>query len=193
MKIVFATNNQSKLKEVREIIPIGIEILSLKDIGFFDEIKETGTSYEENAQIKTKYISNKYSIDCFADDSGLEVPCLNGAPGIYSARFAGTPKNDINNIKKLKEKLKKKTKPLAYFKTVISLNINKENIFFKGKIKGYISKETKGINGFGYDPIFIPDGYDKTFGEISSKIKNKISHRAIAIRKLVEFFKNNFF
>ncbi|MDG2151405.1 MAG: non-canonical purine NTP diphosphatase [Polaribacter sp.] len=187
MKLVFATNNPNKLKEVKEILPNTIELLSLKDIQCFDEIEETETTLEGNAQLKADYITQKFGYNCFADDTGLEVEILKGKPGVYSARFAGKPCNSENNIQKLLAKLKNKTNRKAQFRTAISLNLNEEKFLFEGICKGEILTKKQGEKGFGYDPIFKPENHTASFAEMSSVEKNSISHRGIAIEKLVAF------
>ena len=189
-KIVFATNNQHKLDEIRKITEGKIEILSLSDIGSNDEIEETGNTLEENALIKARFIKNKYGYDCFAEDAGLEVEALENAPGVYSARYAGDACRDEDNIKKLLDNLKGIANRKARFRTVIALLMNNEEYFFEGEIKGHIIDEKRGSAGFGYDPIFVPEGYDQTFAELGEEIKNRISHRSIATQKLVDFLFN---
>lgn len=184
MELVFVTANQNKAAEVQKVVSENIKILSLKDIDCTDDIEETGTTFSDNALIKARYIFGKYKRNCFADDSGLEVEALAGAPGIYSARYAGEPKSDLNNIKKLLENLKDNNNRNACFKTVIALIVNAKEYTFEGKIEGEITREMKGTNGFGYDPVFIPKGYTKTFAEMSADEKNRISHRAIAMKKM---------
>jgi len=186
-KLVFATNNLHKLSEVRAIIGSQFEILSLNDIGFNEEIPETASTLEGNASLKSRAIYEKFGIDCFADDTGLEVDALNGQPGVFSARYAG-PENDANkNTAKLLNELKSATSRKAQFRTVISLILNGSEFFFEGIVKGEISREKRGNEGFGYDPVFIPDGYQKSFAEMSTEDKNTISHRARATQKLSEF------
>ncbi len=189
MKLVFATNNLNKLKEVQEMLPESIELLSLKDIGCFEDIEETATTLEGNAQIKANHITNKYKYNCFADDTGLEVMALNGEPGVYSARYAGEPANAEKNMQKLLQNLNSNTKRDAHFKTSICLNLDGKQYLFNGICKGGILTEKKGEKGFGYDPIFQPEGYEKSFAEMSSEEKNKISHRGLAIKKLIDFLK----
>ena len=190
MKLVFATNNQNKLKEVQEMLMNSIKILSLKDIKCFDEIEETETTLEGNAKLKADYITKNFGYNCFADDTGLEVESLNGKPGVYSARFAGEPRNSENNMKKLLSELEKKTNRKAQFRTSICLNIENKQFIFEGICKGEILTKKQGEKGFGYDPIFKPNGYMTSFSEMSSNEKNKISHRGIAIQELVKFLKN---
>ncbi|MDY0779888.1 non-canonical purine NTP diphosphatase [Tenacibaculum sp. IB213877] len=189
MKLVFATNNLNKLAEVQKMLPASIELLSLKDINCFDEIEETATTLEGNAQLKANYIKEKFGYNCFADDTGLEVEALNNAPGVYSARYAGEPSNSENNMQKLLTELNGKDNRKAQFRTAICLNLDSNQFLFEGICKGQILTEKKGEKGFGYDPIFQPEGYDKSFAEMTSEEKNKISHRGLAIQKLVEFLK----
>lgn len=190
MKLVFATNNLNKLAEVQKMLPTTIELLSLKDINCFDDIEETATTLEGNAQIKANHISEKYGYNCFADDTGLEVPALNGAPGVYSARYAGEPTNAENNMQKLLNELHNKTNRNAQFRTSICLNLNGEQFLFDGVCKGQILSEKQGEQGFGYDPIFQPEGYNNSFAEMTAEEKNKISHRGLAIQQLVSFLKS---
>ncbi len=187
MKLVFASNNANKIKEIQQLIPAFIEIVSLQDIGCTEEIPETADTIEGNAILKANYVTEKYGLNCFADDSGLEVEALNGAPGVYSARYAGEPKNDGNNMDKLILALKNETNTKANFKTVICLNINGEQHLFTGIINGKITDIKKGENGFGYDPIFIAESYTKTFAELAMQEKASISHRGIAVKQLVSF------
>lgn len=187
MKLVFATNNLNKLAEVQKMLPASIELLSLKDINCFDDIEETATTLEGNAQIKANYITEKFGYNCFADDTGLEVNALNGAPGVYSARYAGEPANTENNMQKLLSDLKNTSNRKAQFRTSICLNLDGEQLLFNGICKGEILKSKQGEQGFGYDPIFKPEGYMKSFAEMTSEEKNAISHRGRAIQKLVEY------
>ena len=180
MKLIFATHNQHKVKELKKLVPPSISILSLTDIKCYQEIEETGTTLEENAKIKATFIKYKYGLDCFADDSGLEIEALDGAPGVYSARYAGAAKNNEDNIKKVWEELNYKTNTKAQFRTVIAASFGKKIELFEGIVKGHIIFEKRGKGGFGYDPIFIPKGYDKTFAQLGDIVKNNISHRAIA-------------
>jgi len=186
-QLVFATNNAHKLQEVSAKIDGQIKLLSLNDIGCFDDIAETGLTFYENASIKSRYIHNKYKLDCFGDDSGLEIDALNGEPGVYSARYAGAHGNHSANIDKVLRGLQDQTNRKARFRTVISLIWNGEERFFEGVVEGTIRHERSGSEGFGYDPIFQPEGYNVTFAEMSLDEKNKISHRAKAMEKLVEF------
>jgi len=172
------------------MLPSSIQLLSLKDINCFDEIDETETTLEGNAQLKADYITNNFGYNCFADDTGLEVESLEGKPGVYSARFAGEPSNSENNMQKLLSELNSVNNRKAQFRTAVALNLNNENYLFEGICKGEILHQKKGEKGFGYDPIFKPEGYDTSFAEMTSIAKNKISHRGIAIQKLVTFLKN---
>ncbi|WP_276167173.1 non-canonical purine NTP diphosphatase [Zobellia alginiliquefaciens] len=187
MKLVFATHNKNKFNEVKKLVPSHIELVSLTDIGCFDEIPETGTTLEENAHIKADYVTQNYNLSCFADDTGLIVEALNGEPGVYSARYAGDSKNSDDNMNKLLHNLKSKNSRTAHFKTVIALNINEETHTFDGIVQGQITKEKTGNQGFGYDPIFKPHGYEKTFAELPLETKNNIGHRGRAIKKLIDF------
>lgn len=187
MKLVFASNNKNKIKEIKNQLPDSIEILSLEDIGCVVDIPETADTIEGNALLKADFIKRHYGYDCFADDSGLEVDALNGAPGVYSARYAGEQKNDENNMDKLLRELKDKDNRKANFKTVITLHIKGETYNFTGIVNGQIIDQRKGTDGFGYDPIFQADGMDKTFAEISMEEKIAISHRGKAVKQLVEF------
>lgn len=186
-QLVFATNNQHKLQEVSAKIKGKIELLSLADIGCDEEIAETGVTFWENASIKSQYIWQKYKLNCFADDSGLEIDALDGEPGVYSARYAGEQGNHDANMAKVLEKLQHETNRRARFRTIISLLWNGDEIFFEGTVKGTIRRQRSGAAGFGYDPIFEPEGYTVTFAEMSLAEKNRISHRGIAVDKLVKF------
>jgi len=189
MQLVFASNNKNKIKEIQLLLPESIRILSLEDIGCLEDIPETADTIEGNAVLKANYVTEKFGYNCFADDSGLEVAILNGAPGVYSARYAGEQKNDNDNMDKLLANLKAETNRKANFKTVICLNLNGEQHLFTGIINGKIIEEKIGSNGFGYDPIFVADGYDKTFAELTIKEKSAISHRGLAVKQLVAFLK----
>lgn len=197
MKIVFATNNQHKLQEIREILGNQFEILSLADIGCHEDIPETGNTLEANAHQKAEYIFDHYHIDCFADDTGLEVDALGGAPGVHSARYAeGTDHNSEANMDKLLRELGDNDNRKARFRTVISLiqmeggnPVCSREYQFEGVVEGRIDREKHGSEGFGYDPVFIPEGYDKSFAELGEEIKNQISHRARAVKKLAEWLK----
>lgn len=201
MKIVFATNNQHKLQEIRDILGSEFEIVSLKDIGCDVDIPETGNTLEDNAMQKAQYVYDHYNLSCFADDTGLEVEALNGEPGVHSARYAeGTDHDSEANMAKLLRNLEGKDNRKARFRTVIAL-IQKQNVCpcgctsikkvnrFEGIVDGSIATEKHGTAGFGYDPIFVPEGYDKSFAELGESIKNGISHRARAVAKLAEYLK----
>ncbi|MDB5031879.1 non-canonical purine NTP diphosphatase [Mucilaginibacter sp.] len=188
-QLVFATNNAHKLEEVAAKLEGRIQLLSLNDINFHDDIAETGATFRENASIKSHYIYNKYQVNCFGDDSGLEIDALNGEPGVYSARYAGEHGNHAANMAKVLEKLSSEINRTARFRTVISLVRGGDEHFFEGTVEGTIRHELSGTAGFGYDPIFQPDGYNVTFAEMTLAEKNQISHRAIAVEKLIEFLK----
>lgn len=187
MKLVFASNNKNKIQEIQALVPNSIQILSLEEIGCTEDIPETADTIEGNAILKANYVTEKYGYDCFADDTGLEVDSLNGAPGVYSARYAGEQKDANDNMDKLLDELKDKSNRKANFKTVIALNLNGKQNLFTGIINGKIIDEKIGTNGFGYDPIFVADGYNKTFAELSMEEKSTISHRGIAVKELILF------
>ncbi|MDR0422140.1 MAG: non-canonical purine NTP diphosphatase [Proteiniphilum sp.] len=186
-EIVFATNNRHKLDEIGKITAGRLRILSLADIGCHEEISETGSTLEENALIKARFVREKYGCHCFADDTGLEVEALDGAPGVYSSRYAGAGCNSADNTDKLLKALQKTENRTARFRTVIALLVNGEEHLFDGVIRGKIISEKRGTGGFGYDPVFIPDGHAQTFAELGDETKNSISHRALAIHKLVKY------
>jgi XTP/dITP diphosphohydrolase len=187
MKLVFATNNLNKLKEVQSLIPEHIKLLSLADIGCFEDVPETQLTIEGNAKQKAAYIKTNYGYDCFADDTGLEVEALNGAPGVYSARYAGEQRNADDNINKLIKALENNLNRNAQFKTVIALHLNGNLQTFTGICKGEITTSKRGEQGFGYDPIFQPLGYNQTFAEMGLELKNAIGHRGKAVSQLVAF------
>ena len=190
-KLVFATNNAHKLEEVAAILGDQVELLSLNDIGCQTDIPETAETLEGNALLKSSYIYKNYHLDCFADDTGLEVEALNGAPGVYSALYAGGEGHDAQaNMLKLLHELDGKENRKAQFRTAISLILDGKEYLFEGVIKGEIIKEKRGDSGFGYDPVFMPEGYDRTFAELGNDIKNQISHRALAVQKLCEFLQS---
>jgi XTP/dITP diphosphohydrolase len=189
MQLVFASNNKNKIKEIQQILPQSITILSLEDIGCHEEIPETSNTIEGNAILKANYVTKKYGYDCFADDTGLEVEALNGEPGVYSARYAGEQCDSESNMNKLLNALDGKTNRKAVFKTVITLNKEGKQHLFTGVAPGKITVEKSGNQGFGYDPIFQPEGYQETFAEMDSALKNTISHRAIATKQLISFLK----
>lgn len=190
MKLVFATNNKNKAIEIQQLIGDKFEILSLQDINCEEEIPEEQETIEGNAQQKAHYVFEKFQINVFADDTGLEIESLNGEPGVYSARYAGEERNPDKNMDKVLNLLANQTNRNAQFKTVIYLIINQEEFLFEGIVKGKIIHDKRGNLGFGYDPIFIPNGYDRTFAEMTLEEKSQISHRAIAVNKMVEFLKN---
>lgn len=188
MRIVFATNNSHKLDEIRNILGSSFEVMSLNELGCHDDIPETGTTLEENARQKAQYIYDKYHCNVFADDTGLEVDALGGEPGVYSARYAGGEGHDSEaNMTKLLKNLEGEDNSKAQFRTVIALILDGKTSLFDGIVKGEIIKERRGGEGFGYDPIFQPEGYDKTFAELGNDIKNTISHRAKAVKALAEY------
>ena len=187
MKLVFASNNKNKIQEIQALVPNTIQILSLEEIGCTEDIPETANTIEGNAILKANYVTEKYGYDCFADDTGLEVEALNGAPGVYSARYAGEQKDANDNMDKLLSELKDKSNRKANFKTVIALNLNGKQNLFTGIINGKIIEEKIGNNGFGYDPIFVAEGFDKTFAELTMEEKSTISHRGIAVKELILF------
>jgi XTP/dITP diphosphohydrolase len=190
--IIFATANKNKLKEAKALLKSDIIIKSLTDIAFNEDIPETENTLEGNALLKAKFIAQKFNCNCFADDTGLEIVALNGEPGVYSARYAGEQKNSEDNMQKVLEKLEGKDNRQAQFRTVIALILDGKEHLFEGVVKGKITKEKRGAEGFGYDPIFIPEGYDKTFAEMTLEEKNKLSHRAIALNKMVDFLSKKF-
>ena len=189
MKLIFATNNKHKLQEVRDIVGDRVEVLSLSDIDCNDDIPETADTLQGNALIKARYIYEKYGVDCFADDTGLEVEALDGAPGVYSARYAGEECDSEANMKKLLHNLTDKNNRNAQFRTVIALIINGEERLFNGIVKGVITTEKMGTSGFGYDPIFIPEGFSESFAQMDASMKNSISHRYRATEELSIFLK----
>jgi XTP/dITP diphosphohydrolase len=190
-KIVFATNNPHKLLEVRVLLGNIFEIVSLKDIGFEEDIPETGVTLAENASQKSHFIFERYGLNCFADDTGLEVDALDGAPGVYSARYAGEHASYEENVTKLLDALEGEKNRAACFKTVVSLILNGMEFLFEGRVEGQILKQRSGNSGFGYDPVFLPDGYSKSFAEMPSELKNSISHRGKAMQKLLVFLGEN--
>lgn len=192
MKLVFATNNKHKLEEVRAIVGDRVEILSLNDIDCHDDIPETADTLQGNALIKARYIHEKYNVDCFADDTGLEVEALGGQPGVYSARYAGEECDSQANMHKLLENLTGENNRKAQFRTVIALIIKGEEKLFNGIVKGEISREKMGNSGFGYDPIFIPEGSSQSFAQMSSEMKNSISHRYRATEQLSNYLKERY-
>ena len=187
MKIVFASNNPNKVKEIQMVLPDTIQLVSLADIGCTYDIPETADTLEGNAVLKANYVTEKYGLNCFADDTGLEIDALQGEPGVYSARYAGEQKSAEDNMAKVLHNLAEVTDRSAQFKTVIALNLDGQQHLFTGLVRGQITTEKKGTNGFGYDPIFQAEGHDKTFAEITPLEKASCSHRARAVAQLVKF------
>lgn len=188
MELCFATNNSNKVREVWQLVKPDFSILSLAEIGCHEELAETQNTLEGNSLQKALYVYKTYNIPCFADDTGLEVDALNGAPGVYSARYAGPQRNNEDNMQLLLANLKDKTNRKARFRTVITLiGLEKEPVFFEGEVRGVITSEKRGSQGFGYDPVFLPDGFDRTFAEMDVQEKNTLSHRARAVKKLVHY------
>lgn len=192
MNLVFASNNPNKIKEIQQILPKFITILSLEDIGCTEDIPETSDTIEGNAILKANYVTEKYGYNCFADDTGLEVEALNGGPGVYSARYAGEQKNADDNMDKLLLNLENNSNRKAQFKTVIALNLNDNQYLFSGIVKGNIIKEKIGTQGFGYDPIFVAENDTRTFAQLSLDEKASISHRGIAVKQLILFLQKQF-
>lgn len=188
-ELVFATNNKHKLEEISQIVGDKFKIIGLKDINCFEEIPETADTIEQNASQKSFYVYNRYGYSCFADDTGLEIEFLNGRPGVYSARYAGEGKNFDDNMNKVLSELTGVSNRKALFRTVISLVLNGKEFLFEGKVTGVITSVKIGNNGFGYDPIFKPTGFDKSYAEMSLEEKNNFSHRALAVKKLIDFLK----
>lgn len=191
MKLVFATHNPHKTAEVTAILSGKFHVQNLSDLGCHTDIPETADTIEENASMKSRYVFDHYHVDCFADDSGLEIEALGGAPGVYSARYAGESKNSEDNMQKVLRQLEGETNRKARFRTVISLMLDGKEYQFEGIVNGVITHRKHGEGGFGYDPIFRPDGYELTFAELGDDIKNRISHRAIAIDKLCQFLQSH--
>jgi len=188
-QIVFATNNKNKLREMREIMDGLYEVMSLEEIGCHEEIVEDADTIEGNAKIKADFVTNKFHVDCFADDTGLEVEALGGAPGVYSARYAGEHCSYQDNVDKMLNAMRGQTNRKAAFRTCIALNLDGKSYLFEGRCDGQITEEQRGTEGFGYDPIFQPDGYEQTFAELGHEVKNAISHRGRATQKLIAFLK----
>lgn len=191
MELIFATHNQHKTEEAKAILGNGFVIKNLKDLGFIDDIPETADTLNGNALLKARYIFEKFHCDCFADDTGLEVEALNNRPGVYSARYAGENSTYQENVNKILDEMKGISNRKACFKTVIALIFNENEYLFEGRVNGYIITEPRGNAGFGYDPVFRPQNSDLTFAELGENIKNKISHRGIVMRKLMEFLCNS--
>ena len=191
MELIIASQNQNKLVEFKKILGDKINLFSLSDIGLNQEIPENEKTIKKNAMFKAKFVNTQTGKNVFADDTGLEIDSLNGEPGVYSARYSGVDRNSDKNIELVLTKLKKKSNRNSRFKTIISLILDGKSVNFEGVVEGKITEEKRGSNGFGYDPIFQPNGYSSTFGEMSLKEKNKISHRSIAINKMVQYLKEN--
>jgi XTP/dITP diphosphohydrolase len=189
-KLLFATNNSNKLREIQEIIGDSFKILSLKDVNFRGEIPETQDTIEGNARQKARFIFDKTGLDCFADDTGLEIDALNGRPGVYSARYAGEQCNFADNIRKVLSGMENAANRKARFRCVVTLIFKGKEYSFEGKVEGVIIKEKKGAEGFGYDPIFLPDGFDQTFAEMPPYLKNGISHRGKAVTRMIRFLES---
>jgi XTP/dITP diphosphohydrolase len=192
LEICFATNNQHKIKEVQALLPLSIKLLSLEEIGCLQELPETQNTIEGNSHQKAEFVFNNYKLNCFADDTGLEVQALKGKPGVLSSRYAGIPANPEKNIQKLLQELRNEVNRKARFKTVVTLLLNRNSKQFEGILNGKIIDNLRGDNGFGYDPVFLPAGFEITLGEMDSSLKNKVSHRGIAIGKLISFLSNIF-
>lgn len=192
MKLVFATNNKHKVNEVQQLLSNNIQLLSLEDINCLEDIAETENTIQSNAILKANYITQKYGFDCFADDTGLEVFALNGEPGVYSARYAGEYGNSEKNIQKLLNKLGDNHNRKSQFRTCIALNLKGKQFIFEGICKGEITTRKKGVNGFGYDSVFLPENHQQTFAEMDLEVKNKISHRGKAVQKLVNYLISNY-
>ena len=193
MKLIFASHNEHKTTEIRQLLPPEIQLLSLNDLNYHDEIEESSATLEGNALLKATHVFSLFKLPCFADDSGLEVEALDNRPGVYSARYAGEPKNDDRNISKLLDDLKESTNRSARFRTVITLILPTTSLSFEGIIEGEITHEKKGSNGFGYDPVFQPIESSITFAQMSMEQKNTISHRALALEKMISFLSLNKF
>lgn len=187
LQLVFATQNRNKMEEIQMMMPSHIKLLCLKDINHTEDIPETAQTIDENAILKAEYVKNKLGYDCFADDTGLMVEALDGAPGVYSARYAGEEKDDEANVEKLLREMEGKKNRKARFKTVIALNLNNHEVLFTGICTGTITTSRRGENGFGYDPVFQPDGFEKTFAEMTLEEKSKLSHRSKAVRELMDY------
>lgn len=189
-QLVFATSNVNKIREVAEILNDYYQIIPMKDIGCEEDIPETSDTFEGNALQKARYLKTHYGVDCFSEDTGLEIDALDGAPGVYTARYAGSSRNPENNMALVLKNMDGKADRSARFRTAIALILNGKEHVFEGKVEGKIALQKRGGGGFGYDPIFIPDGYEQTFGELPISVKHQISHRARAVSRLVEFLKN---
>lgn len=190
--LVFASSNENKVREIRKLLPENIEVRSLNDLHFTEDIPETADTFSGNASLKARFIYERFGLNCFADDSGLEIEALNNEPGVYSARYAGEPKNDLNNLNLVLRNMQGISNRKACFKTVISLILEGEEHFFEGMVSGNLCETPRGKEGFGYDPIFIPENASKTFAEMDLEEKNQYSHRARAIAKMLAFLMRNF-
>jgi XTP/dITP diphosphohydrolase len=190
MKLVFATHNSNKAKEIQSLLPDDFQILTLTKINCLNEIPETAETLEGNSLLKAQFVSDNFNLNCFADDTGLEIVALNGKPGVYSARYAGVDKNAEANMNLVLSELENESNRKAQFRTVITLILNEKTVLFEGIVKGEICTEKRGTDGFGYDPIFIPEGQSKTFAEMTLTEKNQQSHRARAFEKMIEFLKS---
>lgn len=190
MKIVFASNNKNKIQEIKNQLPKEIELVSLEEIGCFEDIPETSETIEGNAILKANYVTEKFNLPCFADDTGLEIEALNNEPGVYSARYAGEHRNSDDNMNMVLKKLESVENRNAHFKTVIALNLSNKQFLFTGIVEGTIGTEKIGTNGFGYDPIFTATDFNKTFAEMDLEEKIKISHRGLAVKQLIDFLNN---
>jgi XTP/dITP diphosphohydrolase len=190
MILLFASRNSNKKREIQKVLPDHFQLKDLSDLNLTEDIEETGSTLEENAFIKVRYLHSKFNLDCIAEDSGLEIEGLHGEPGVYSARYAGPEKNDKKNIELVLQKMKGMQNRKARFRTAIALILNNQEYLFEGIIDGEIAFSARGNHGFGYDPIFIPDHFQNTFGELGEVVKVKISHRTLAVNKLIDFLKN---
>ncbi|WP_396166262.1 non-canonical purine NTP diphosphatase [Flavobacterium sp.] len=190
MKLVFASNNKNKIAEIQQQVGAQFQIVALEDIGCFVDIPETAETIEGNAILKANYVTENFGLPCFADDTGLEIVSLNNEPGVYSARYAGEQKNAEDNMNLVLQKLASKTNRKAQFKTIIALNINNQQYLFEGIVKGEITLKKSGNQGFGYDPVFQPEGFSTTFAQMTMEQKSVISHRGIAVQKLINFLSN---
>lgn len=191
LDLIFCSGNKHKTSEMQLLMPPCLQVKSMLEIGFDEEIIEDGSTFVDNALIKARHVGRKTGLSVFSDDSGLVVEALNGDPGIYSARYAGAHASSTENVQKLLLELKGESNRLAYFICVIALIYNGKEVLFEGRVHGEIAHEIAGVGGFGYDPVFVPAGYDQTFAELHSEVKNKISHRAIAVRKMVQWLELN--
>lgn len=190
MRLCFASHNQNKIAELGHLLGPDYELLGLDDLGITEDIPETALTLKENAFLKASYVASRYNIPCFADDTGLEVEALGGRPGVFSARYAGEPASDEKNVEKLLSEMQGEANRTARFRTVIAFILEQQQEFFIGEVKGIITHEKSGLEGFGYDPVFLPNGFDRTFAEMKMEEKNSISHRGRAVRQFIEFLSN---